>query len=68
MIYDAHCHAWDRWPYLPAVPDGESRGTMEQLVFEMDRNEVDKALIVCAGITHNPDNNQYVFEARAYLR
>ena len=50
MIYDAHCHAWEVWPHLPAVPDSETRGTMEQLIFEMDRNGVDKALIVCAEI------------------
>lgn len=65
MIYDAHCHAWAHWPHLPAVPDSETRGTMEQLVFEMDRNQVDKALIVCAETTNNPENNKYVFERAA---
>ena len=67
MIYDAHCHAWEVWPHLPAVPDSDTRGTMEQLIFEMDRNGVDKALIVCAEIDKNPQNNQYAFErARSY--
>ena len=69
MIFDAHCHAWQHWPHLPAVPDSETRGTMEQLIFEMDRNCVDKALIVIAETTNNPENNQYVFErAKAYAK
>ena len=59
MIIDSHCHAWLRWPYEPPVPDGESRGHVEQLLFEMDRNEVDRAVLVCARIDHNPDNNEY---------
>ena len=62
MIVDSHCHAWSYWPYRPEVPDPESRGTVEQLLFEMDRNGVDQAAIVCAGIDHNPDNNDYVAE------
>ncbi len=64
MIIDSHCHAWATWPYQPPVPDPESRGRMEQLVHEMDQNGVDQALLVCAGIEHNPDNNAYVAEAR----
>jgi L-fuconolactonase len=60
MIIDSHCHAWEYWPYQPPVPDPESRGRMEQLVHEMDVNGVDQALLVCAAIDHNPDNNAYV--------
>lgn len=66
MIVDSHCHAWRYWPYQPAVPDPESRGAVEQLLFEMDQNGVDQATIVCARIDHNPDNNDYV--ARAIQR
>lgn len=62
MIIDSHCHAWPRWPYQPPVPDPETRGRMEQLLFEMDRNGVDRAVLVCARIDHNPDNNEYVAE------
>jgi L-fuconolactonase len=62
MIIDSHCHAWLRWPYQPPVPDHESRGRVEQLLFEMDQNGVDRAVIVCARIEHNPDNNEYVAE------
>lgn len=57
MIVDAHCHAWRHWPYQPAVPDPESRGRVEQLLFEMDSAGVDRAIIICAGIDHNPENN-----------
>jgi L-fuconolactonase len=62
MIVDAHCHAWRYWPYEPPVPDPESRGTVEQLLWEMDQNGVDQAAVVCARIDHNPDNNDYVAE------
>lgn len=62
MVIDAHCHAWRYWPYQPPVPDPESRGLVEQLLFEMDRNGVDQAAVVCARIDHNPGNNEYVAE------
>ena len=62
MIIDSHCHAWAKWPYQPEVPDPDSRGVVEQLLFEMDRCGVDQAAIVCARIDHNPDNNDYVAE------
>ena len=60
MIIDSHCHAWRYWPYEPPVPDPESRGLVEQLLFEMDQHGVDQAAIVCARIDHNPNNNDYV--------
>ena len=60
MIIDAHCHVWRHWPYLPSVPDPESRGTVEQLLFEMDQQGVEQAVIVCARLDHNADNNAYV--------
>lgn len=59
MIIDCHTHAWDYWPYEPPVPDPTSRGRVEQLLWEMDRNKVDKAVLVCARIEHNPHNNDY---------
>ena len=62
MIIDSHSHAWPRWPYQPPVPDSDSRGRIEQLLHEMDRNGVDQAVLVCARIDHNPDNNDYIFE------
>lgn len=68
MIIDSHCHAWPLWPYQPPVPDAVTRGSFEQLLFEMDRNGVDRALIVCAEIDGNPDNNQYVHDKAAEHR
>lgn len=59
MIIDSHCHAWSYWPYDPPVPDPESRGTIAQLLDEMNLNGVDRAFLVCARIDHNPDNNAY---------
>ena len=60
MIIDSHCHAWTRWPYEPPVPDDAHRGRVEQLLHEMDVNGVDQAMIVCAQIEHNPENNAYI--------
>lgn len=60
MIIDSHTHAWEHWPYQPPVPDPDSRGRVEQLLWEMDRHGVDRAVVVCARIEHNPDNNDYV--------
>src|SRR5882757_6927721 len=62
MIVDSHCHAWRYWPYEPPVPDPTSRALVEQLLFEMDQNGVDKAAVVCARIDHNPDDNDYIAE------
>ena len=58
MIIDSHCHAWSRWPYQPAVPD-DGRGAVEQLLWEMDCNGIDRAVLVSARIDHNADNNAY---------
>jgi predicted TIM-barrel fold metal-dependent hydrolase len=60
VIIDSHCHAWEYWPYEPAVPDPESRGRIEQLLDEMDLNGIDRAFLVCAQIDHNPRNNAYI--------
>ena len=60
MIIDSHTHAWETWPYQPPVPDPGSRGRVEQLLWEMDRTSVDRAVLVCARIDHNPGNNDYV--------
>jgi L-fuconolactonase len=65
VIVDSHCHAWRRWPYLPPVPDSDSRGRIEQLLWEMDRHGVERAAVVCARIDHNPDDNDYVAECAA---
>jgi predicted TIM-barrel fold metal-dependent hydrolase len=65
MIIDSHCHAWSYWPYQPAVPDPESRGRVEQLLNEMNLHGVDKAVIICAQIDHNPENNGYIAEETA---
>ncbi|MBI1774262.1 MAG: amidohydrolase [Proteobacteria bacterium] len=64
MILDAHCHAWERWPYQPEVPDPDSRGRAENLLWEMDGAGVTRAVIICASIAGNPENNRYAF-ARA---
>jgi predicted TIM-barrel fold metal-dependent hydrolase len=65
VIIDSHCHAWATWPYDRSVPDPDSRGRVEQLLFEMDRAGVERAFVVSAAIDFNPDNNGYVAEAVA---
>ncbi|HMN28009.1 MAG TPA: amidohydrolase family protein [Caldilineaceae bacterium] len=65
MIIDSHCHAWTYWPYQPPVPDPDSRGRVEQLLNEMDLHGVDKAVIICAQIDHNPENNAYIADCVA---
>ncbi len=69
-LFDSHCHAWRRWPYDAAVPDPQHRGSIDGLLYEMDRHGVDRAAVVCARIGHeigrafdNGDNNDYVAEA-----
>ncbi len=63
LIVDSHCHAWRHWPYEPSTPDRDGRGQVEQLLYEMDANGVDQALIVSAEIAHNPHNNAYIAKA-----
>ena len=69
MIIDSHCHAWEYWPYQElnehepnesGVPNPETWGNVEQLIYEMNRNGVDRTTIVSAQIWHNPSNNQYI--------
>jgi L-fuconolactonase len=64
-ILDCHCHAWRRWPYSPLVPDEDTRGTIAQLLYEMDKHGTEQAAVVCAGIENNNDNLEYVAFARA---
>lgn len=59
MILDAHCHAWQHWPYQPAVPDPLVRAGAERLLWEMDQAGVAQAVLIAAAIDHNPDNNRY---------
>ena len=67
-VIDSHCHAWTYWPYTPPVPDPEHRGRIEQLLYEMDVNGVSEAVIICAQIEHNPENNDYIAQqARKYV-
>jgi L-fuconolactonase len=68
VIIDSHCHAWRTWPYSPLVPDEASRGTVEQLLYEMDLHGVEQAAIVCAAIENNPDNVEYVSFAKERYR
>jgi L-fuconolactonase len=63
MIIDSHTHAWAVWPYEPPVPDAPTRGSVEQLIYEMDLNGTDQAVIVSARIDHNSDNNDYGADA-----
>ena len=68
MIIDSHCHVWETWPYEPAVPDPQVRGRAEQLLFEMDQAQVERAVIICAAIGENARNAEYAFEAAARHR
>jgi predicted TIM-barrel fold metal-dependent hydrolase len=59
-IVDSHCHAWRRWPYAGLVPDEDHRGTIDQLLYEMDVHGVATAVLISAAITSNPDNLEYL--------
>ena len=48
MIVDSHCHAWTTWPYDTNVPDPQHRGTIGRLLFEMYKEGVDKAVLICS--------------------
>ena len=51
------------------MPNPESHGRVEKLLWEMDRNGVDHAVLVCANLDHNPRNNEYGAEsAKRYPR
>jgi len=72
MIIDSHCHAWDYWPYQDSnshepsqipVPCPEIWGNIDQLIYELNNNNIDKATIVSAQIWHNPDNNNYISQS-----
>lgn len=61
---DSHCHAWEVWPYSVDVPDSSTRGSIEQLMAELDAHHEERALVVCASIGPGDkiprDNNEYV--------
>jgi L-fuconolactonase len=61
VIIDAHAHVWRHWPYEPAVPDPESRATAAKVLWQMDRNGVDRAIVIAASIGGNHDNADYAF-------
>ena len=70
MLFDSHCHAWRKWPYAEGVPDPETRGSVDMLLWEMDENGVDRAAVVCVRMGRevsaacgNDDNNDYVAAA-----
>ncbi|HEU0207040.1 MAG TPA: amidohydrolase family protein [Pseudolysinimonas sp.] len=68
-VADSHCHAWEVWPYSVDVPDPSTRGSIDQLMSELDAHHVERALVVCASIgpgDETPrDNNEYVARAAA---
>ena len=66
MIIDSHTHAWRVWPYTTAaVPDPSTRGSIDHLLFDLDRHGIDQAVVLAACIDHNPDNDAYVLEGAA---
>ncbi len=62
MIFDSHCHAWERWPY-PGVDHASAIGSVDALLRQMDSEQVHRALVVCAAIGPNPENNLYASNA-----
>jgi predicted TIM-barrel fold metal-dependent hydrolase len=65
VIVDAHCHVWEHWPYQPPVPDPATRARADQVLFEMDANGVERAVIICAAIGGNDRNTDDAFAAAA---
>lgn len=65
MTIDAHTHIWENWPYRPPVPDPGTRACVEQLLFQMDQSDVERAVVICARIDDNPGNVDYAFGAAA---
>lgn len=55
---DSHVHAWCRWPYVEPHPP--ETATVAQLVDQLDKHQMDSALVVCADIDPTMDNNSYV--------
>src|SRR5690606_11391302 len=45
--------------------DPATRAGPEQLLYEMDRNAVERAVVICAAIGDNPRNTDYAFESAA---
>lgn len=74
LVFDAHCHLWNDWPY--ATDDGlRTAGNGDNLIRTLDEHGVDRALVVCARIGGghggegwpNPDNEGDVLAvARAH--
>ena len=58
-VVDGHTHVWASWPYQPGVPDPHTRGSVENLLHELDANGVDHALVVSAEIPGADGNNDH---------
>ena len=58
-MVDGHTHVWATWPYRPGVPDPQTRGSVENLLHEMDASGVDHALVVSAEIDGAAGNNDH---------
>jgi predicted TIM-barrel fold metal-dependent hydrolase len=59
LVVDGHTHVWATWPYQPGVPDARTRGSVENLLLEMDANGVDHAVVVSAEIPGAEGNNDH---------
>lgn len=58
-MVDGHTHVWATWPYRPGVPDRHTRGSVENLLHEMDAAGVDHAVVVSAEIDGATGNNDH---------
>ena len=54
-----HTHVWATWPYRPGVPDPQTRGSVENLLHEMDASGVDHAVVVSTEIDGAAGNNDH---------